>query len=281
MANLEIRIKAMESEREKERKEFTSMHRLVEALSDNVKQMQNSITELDKNCECKGEIESIKYMVNQMLSELPNSDAIMERFQQIDEHLEQCSLLESRVSQLEIPHTSIDEHYHGSETNILESNNIATITNELCDRKRRETNFVIHNLPERNNEDQDAADVMEIIEEIMQKDYTNMLEEDAFTKKPKIYRMGRKESGKRRTVKVHLKSTKLRDSIISNSRRLSNSEKYKPVIVQKDLTMLERNCIKRLVAEKKRRNNVARMMNQEPDWTIYNGILSRKSNDCL
>ncbi len=57
----------------------------------------------------------------------------------------------------------------------------------------RETNFVIHNLPERNNEDEDATDVMEIMEEIMQTDYTHELEEDAFTKKPKIYRMGRKE----------------------------------------------------------------------------------------
>ena len=44
------------------------------------------------------------------------------------------------------------------------------------------------------------------------------------------------------------------------------------------MTVLERKCLKELVMEKKKRNDAARAMDQDPDWTIRNGILLRKNN---
>ncbi len=140
---------------------------------------------------------------------------------------------------------------------------------------------MIHNLPEAPNENEDIERVREIIEEIMQVDCTQEFQRDTYTNKPNIYRLGRRTDGKRRTVKVHLTSAKLRESNISNSRRLVNSVKYKSVVVQRDLSILERQHLRQLVAEKNRRNNIARIANQEPDWKICNGTLVRKSTSCV
>ena len=162
------------------------------------------------------------------------------------------------VTQSVVNNTSIDCLSLGSGNNNSECPSITSITNELCERKWRETNFVIHNLPETTSEVRDAESVKEIIEEIMQHDCTQGMEKDTLTNKPRIYRMGRQVDGRRRTIKVHLRSATLRESIMSNSRRSSSSEKYNSVVVQRDMTVLERRCLKELVIEKKKRNDVAR-----------------------
>ncbi len=111
---------------------------------------------------------------------------------------------------------------------------------------------MIHNLPEAQNENHDIESVREIIEEIMQVDCTiNEIQRDIYTNKPNIYRLGRQADGKSRTLKVHLTSAKLRESIVLNSRRLANSVKYKAVVVQRGLSILERQHLRQLVAEKK------------------------------
>ncbi len=267
----------IESERAEEKREFEPLHKLVGTLQSKINQLEDSQSE-SNNCTCEGEIESMRNMVSEMLSEVPNCSAILEGFKNMEEHLEQCNLLESRVSQLEIPQSSTDAGLHSSMKSTFDSHLISSITNELSERKTREANFVIHNLPETPIENDDIERVKEIIEEIMQVDCTEELQRDIYTSKPNIYRMGGRADGKKRTVKVHLTSAKLRENIISNSRRLADSVKYKTVVVQRDLSILERQHLRQLVAEKKRRNNIAITANQEPDWKIYNGTLVRKSS---
>ncbi len=284
------RLLAKENEREAEKKETRIVHGLVKTfnskLSESEVKNENAIREINK------EVESIKVNVRTMLEEVPQVNSIEERFSSIEEAIStfgeskesggrvNCSQSYSETipiiaSQSVVSNTNIDGLPLGPDNNIGDCLSLQSITNELCDRKTRETNFVIHNLPETTNEDQDAESVKEIVEEIMQQNCTHGLEKDTLTNKPRIYRMGRQEDGRRRTIKVHLRSGALRDSIVSNSIRLSSSEKYKSVVVQRDMTVLERKCLKELVIEKKKRNEVAKAMNQKPDWTIRKGILLR------
>ncbi len=269
---VEQKLLAIESEREAEKKETLVVHGLVKTFNNNLSECEvkneNAIQEMNK------EVESIKVNVRTTLEEFSSIEDTISSFGES---------MPYSGSQLVVSNTSIDGSSLG-----LDSNNgdcpsctTTTLTNELCNRKSRETNFVIHNLPETTSEDLDAESVNEIMEEIMQHNCSQGLEKDSLTNKPRIYRMGRQVQGRSRTLKVHLRSTTLREGIISNSRRLSSSEKYNSVVVQRDMTVLERKCIKELVMEKKKRNSVARAMNQEPDWTIRNGILLRKSNICL
>ncbi len=78
-------------------------------------------------------------------------------------------------------------------------------------------------------------------------------------------------------MKIHMQSAELCRQILSNSRRLSNSTKYKMVVVQNDLTLLERRHLKQLVLEKRRRNDMAKLQDEEPNWTIRDGILCRRN----
>ena len=63
---------------------------------------------------------------------------------------------------------------------------------------------------------------------------------------------------------------------LENARKLSRSVKYKSVVLQKDLTPLERLNLKKLVREKRLRNLNATNMGEEADWIIRGGILCRK-----
>ncbi len=113
----------------------------------------------------------------------------------------------------------------------------------------------------------------------MPKDTLPTLECSIYTNKPRIYRLGRKVIGKTRTVKVHVKSNEVRESILSDARRLSSSEKYNMDVIQRDMTRLEQNHLKRLVNEKKRRNIQAQAIGEEPNWTICDGVLCRRFRD--
>ncbi len=134
-------------------------------------------------------------------------------------------------------------------------------------------------MPEATNDDDDMKQVKEVINEITQLDIEHTLDYNSETSKPRVYRLGRKMTGRTRTLKVHVKSAEVCEDILSNARRLSNSERYSSVVIQKDLTKLEQKQLKRLVLEKKRRNSQAQAFGEEPNWTICEGLLYRKSRD--
>ncbi len=272
LAHLELRLKAIETEREREKEDFAIMKKQVGGLQVKVKKLEESIRNSEETC--KGELESIKFMVNEMLSELPNTNSVLKRFNDIEDHLEQCQsdLLQSKS--MDLSQSYVDAQ---SENACLSEYNISAVSNELSERKKREKSFVIHNLPETTDEGEDTARVKDIIEEIIETKVNNPLDYDDLTNKPRVYRLGRKMNGKTRTIKIHVRSVKVCESILSCAKKLSNSDKYSTVVVQRDLTSLEQKQLKRLVNEKKRRNSHALLIGEEPNWTIRDGILYRRS----
>ena len=272
LAHLELRLKAIETEREKEKEHFEIMKKQVGALQIKVIKLEESIKKSEETS--KGDLESIKFMVNEMLSELPNTNSVLKRFNDIEQHLEQCQsdLLQSKS--IDLSQSFLDAE---SENASLNEYNIAAVSNELNEKKKREKSFVIHNLPERTNEGEDTTAVKDIIEEIMETKVNNLLDYDDLTNKPRVYRMGRKMTGKTRTIKIHVRSAKVCESILSSAKKLSSSDKYSTVVVQRDLTFLEQKQLKRLVIEKRRRNSHAILIGEEPNWSIRDGVLYRRS----
>ena len=104
------------------------------------------------------------------------------------------------------------------------------------------------------------------------------IEKDQITNKPRVYRLGKKTPGKNRSIKCHLKSKEMCEAILSQSRRLSESSTFSQVVLQGDLTPLQRSHIRQLVNEKKKRNAIARKNNQDTDWIIRGGKLCRRSD---
>ncbi len=156
---------------------------------------------------------------------------------------------------------------------------LAEITCEIEERHKRNRILVIHNLPECSKKDDEVANVSKLIEEILQDEHTCEYEVDEISKQPKMYRLGNKSAHKVRSLKVHLKSSEMRDTILDNARKLATSSSYQQVVIQKDMTPLEREHIKRLVYEKKRRNLEAKSKEGQEErrrrrtWTIPGGIM--------
>ncbi len=151
---------------------------------------------------------------------------------------------------------------------------IAAITNELEERKKRKKSVVLHNIPETGSESDDTKIVASVLGEVAGNKIE--FEMSPYTNKPRVYRLGRLNKQRTRSIKAHFKKADVSEMILQNVRNLSKSTLHSSVVIQPDMTPMQRNQIRYLVTEKKRRNQQAILSNEEPDWTISNGFLHRK-----
>ena len=194
-----------------------------------------------------------------MLEEVPQITSIEDRFSSIEEAI--SSFAEPKESTIR------------SESNIsLYSQHelMLEVTNEIDQRQKRRRNLVIHNVDESKDATQDYEKVRDILQEVTN---DKSLVDKHLTK---MYRLGKQSPGRNRSMKIHFKCENFCHSILQNSRNLSTSKSYRNIVIQSDLTPLQRHHLKSLVHEKKERNHRAILCNEEPYWVIRNGRLSRK-----
>ncbi len=306
LANLLQQVKTIESERKNDKKEIATLHNLLKEFNGRVKKIEAN------QCIHASNLETTKVMVTEMLNEVPQVSSVNERFEAIEDkiedysqqsfeaqdHVETVHNLNERLSELEqsldlfklqqeclgVPsntNVNVIDTIQAIQTNCNslsypDGTSIAEIINELEERNKRKKSLVIHNLPETSNAEDELANVSTLITEILQDCSAFEFETDKHSNKPRLYRLGRKSSHNKRSLKVHLKSSETRDQILANSRILSKSPYYKGIVIQKDMTPLERIHLKRLVYEKNRRNHEKRSNHLEANWTIRGGILCQK-----
>ncbi len=260
VANLEIRLKAIEEEREKEKHELSVLRKLVTALNQTVNSVEDSIVNV------KEENDNIRDAVTCMLNEIPQCTSIEARFSSIENTLQEVS-----------SHSITELYDNVCSQSSLNSRNFSTVevANELDDRQRRKGNLVLHNVPENSDQECDEDAVKSILKHVVDKEVD--VQRDPITNRPRIYRLGKRIPGKNRSVKCHLNSEQVCEQVLSQSRRLSESSRYNQVVLQEDLTPMQRSHIKQLVHEKKRRNCLASKNNQDPDWIIRGGKLCKKN----
>ena len=244
-------------------------------------------------------VETTRGMVEEMLADIPQASSIELRFSALEAKMDQKSQHDCRINRSDsdaIQSTNLMEQSSYtlmSQSDLTRVNQgpcnssyvdlypdpITTveIANELEERNKRKNSIVVHNLPEASNLE-DAVNVSNILCEVLDSQTEVEFETDEYTSKSRIYRLGRKQPNKVRSLKIHLKSAGTRDKILENTRRLSSSERYNKIVIQKDMTPLERVQLKRLVYEKNRRNHVARKNHEDANWTIRGGIICQKTN---
>ena len=91
-----------------------------------------------------------------------------------------------------------------------------------------------------------------------------------------IYRLGKRLPDRNRTVKVHVNSEDFCRKVLQHTRKLGESINFKHVVIQQDLTPIQRHHLKMLVKEKKQRNYQAEQCKEDPDWIIRSGKLCRR-----
>ncbi len=230
LANLLRKVSALESEREKEKKEISTLHNLLKDFNKRVKKIEDIQVTNTTN------LETTKTMVTQMLSEVPQVSSIEERFEAMEEKIQEYSLppceadktsshdmsFELRLNELEKnfacikPQSDIFDSVQINETssmNYPDATSIAEIATELEERNKRRKSLVIHNLPESSNHEDEVTKVSALIEEILHDHHNFEFETEEPSRKPRLYRLGTKTRQKVRTLKVHLKYPETRDHI--------------------------------------------------------------------
>ena len=205
-------------------------------------------------------MDTIKDAVTCMLGEVPQTTSIEARFASIEDSLKQVSSIPS------------------TESRSISLENLPTIevANELNDRQRRKGNLILHNVPETENQGEDEVIVSSVLTHVLGREFCIQNEDDHDYERVRVYRLGRREPGRTRSIKCHLRSEDMCEQILMRSRRLTQSHEFCQVVLQPDMTFLQRTHIKQLVKEKKRRNSFARENNEEEDWIIRDGKLYRK-----
>ena len=187
-----------------------------------------------------------------------------------------CNIEETLSNTVETIESKSSVNSVGSQSTLNVSDiSTAAVATELDDRQRRKENLVLHNVPENNTQECDEHSVNSIMMHVLGKEVDFQC--DSITGKPRIYRMGKKIPGKNRSIKCHLKSKETCEQVLSQSRRLSESSAFSQVVLQEDLTPMQRSQLRQLVNEKKKRNSLTRKNNQDPNWVIRGGKLCRKT----
>ena len=269
----EDRVSSIEENGNNESKHEVVMQKLVSKIKD----MEEEIAETKRSTQ--EELKSISETVTVMLNEVPQCDAIINKFTELEESIREANNkcenfeeLSERISLIETCETSTQPAYSTASLT-CSTDLIAELANELEERQKRMKGLVIHNVPENRTEEEDFDTVAEIVNTVTGKALDSI--KASITK---IYRMGRENQNKGRSIKVHFTTTDMSAHILENARKLSRADKYKTVVVQKDLTPLERLNLKKLLTEKRIRNLNATRVGEEADWIIRAGILCRKQD---
>ena len=115
------------------------------------------------------------------------------------------------------------------------------ITDELADRKRREANVVVYNLPELPDKSSDRSQFIDLCNTV-------------FSIKVRIVkslRLGKRKDSKPRPFLITMESIQDKEIVTSNSYILRRHELYKTVFVSPDMTKYQRSKHKQLVEELK------------------------------
>ncbi len=263
--SLRLEIKQLRDARETEKKEISVIHQLVKTF--NAKLSATEDKHVDAVKEINNKIQSINDNVLTMLEGVPQVTSTEDRFSSIEETI--SSVLQPRES---VPVSSNRSESLPNISSCPYDELMLTITNEVDQRHKRRRNLVIHNVEESVDATQECEKVRDILEEIVKEKST--VDEHLSS----MYRLGKQSPGKNRTIKVHFNCENFCQSILQNTKKLRESRLYNNIVIQADLTPLQRNHLKSLVREKKERNQYAIQCNEDPDWVIRMGKLCRKNN---
>ena len=132
-----------------------------------------------------------------------------------------------------------------------------SIADELADRKQREANVVVYNLPELPDKSSDRSQFTDLCNTVF----------GIKVKIVKSLRLGKRQDSKPRPFLITMESIQDKEIVTSNSYILRRHELYQTAFVSPDMTKYQRSKHKQLVEELKRRR-----VNQ-PNLVIRDGVI--------
>ena len=152
---------------------------------------------------------------------------------------------------------------------------------ELEDRERRKNNLIFHNLKESTEATpqgkrlDDANKIKQLCKDHLKIDVE--IQNDK-TGQPLVFRLGKKDDSKSRSVKVIVAKGEAQKVLI-RAKDLNSSidPDVKKIIVKPDLTPMQREEENKLVKEKNEKNKEAKEKNEPEDWIIQRWKVVRRN----
>ena len=224
------------------------------------------------HCMVEGELENFHWTCRSCRSMFPTIEGISSTVKDIQKNHEQrMSKMEERMSKMETNTKHEIKHQVSSmkdqivDSLKLDINKLVdSRSRELEDRKRRELNVTVFNLREhdyelgRDNKNADEQDMIEISASIGLENLNIMTS----------YRLGKKEDGKTRPLKLILDSKAQRKFLLENAKHTAAKARprFQRVIITKDLTVEQRKERREKVQDRRRIRN-----NQRPNGANSDG----------
>ncbi len=257
----------------------TTCNRTTRGLIQHVTHLEQKLTTLEvkvENKASKEEMEKLEKRVEAIEEKLdPETEVFAKKLE--DALKEQQEIIQrNTVEKLKEARKTEDK-----DSSVL-TPGVQQAVDEVKEQERRKSNIVMYNVPESestNNDTRRQHDVA-VIKELMKEEL--LIEADIKVDSrgvPMVRRLGKKTDGITRPLKITLITPEEQRKVLGKAKNLANSknETRKKVIIKPDLTPLQRGAEKKLVEEKKARNEEAKNKKEEEDWVIYRGKLTRKS----
>ncbi len=263
---------------ESDKNKMTVMQELVNTFNGKLTQIEDKSKQSIQ--EVHEDIQSIRDNICEMLNEVPQvtMSSLETRFCQIEEKLDASpetvrpKNINSNLIDVHVPYNSSSLSVTKMSSESIESHDefLIEVANEVDERQKRKKTLVIHNIEETDNAAEERIQVTNILNEIIGN--KNLVQQQ----QTNLYRLGKRSPAKKRTIKVHFKSEEFCRNILHHTRKLRETNHYKHIVLQPDLTPVQRHHLKMLVEEKRQRNSYAAQCKEEPDWIIYKGKLCRR-----
>ena len=201
----------------------TSLYKKVLSLEVASKKMETKIGKLEEKIDGKPSKEEVDTQIAAKLDEV----------------------LETKVEE------SIDEKMQGIEN--INSETICTkVVTEISERENRANNIIMHGIDESNEED--GADRTREDWETIKQVLTEIGIEEQPGDQTMMKRLGERTEDKKRPILISLKDKRTKQEIITKARKLKDSEKFKQVGISHDLTKIQREELKNLREEARKKS---------------------------
>ena len=201
----------------------TSLYKKVLSLEVASKKMETKIGKLEEKIDGKPSKEEVDTQIAAKLDEA----------------------LETKVEE------SIDEKMQGIEN--INSETICTkVVTEISERENRANNIIMHGIDKSNEED--GADRTREDWETIKQVLTEIGIEEQPGDQTTMKRLGERTEDKKRPILISLKDKRMKQEIITKARKLKDSEKFKQVGISHDLTKIQREELKNLREEARKKS---------------------------
>ncbi len=271
-----------------------SCNQVTRGMVQNITNMQQRVTALEAEVAAKAdktEVQQTNARLNNFMQGAKNMivakadkkemEALNQRMISIEQQVnngtldkdseELSKLLEEKLKEQK---ELIDQRVNKPETTLTEA------MKEMEDRKRRKNNIVIHNIEESSAPEAETRKAHD--EQLIKQIFKEHLKIDV---KPKldnkqqamIRRLGKKEDGKSRSLKVTLPDDDV-PKVLRNAKNLSSASDatIRKIVIKPDLTPMQRTEELKLVKEKNEKNKEALTKNEPADWIIQRWKVVRR-----